>query len=417
MFGPVSTKQVFAWPILALVVSAGLAVWLFWSPVGPVVPAVLLALSLSGLLAVGLARRTALEEHKGAVSASALAASKELEAARERQALDGLADGLDVWILLVDRAGTILYANDKFSSVFRYPEPVGQSILAVTLSRDLASLVTESAESGEPKSREVVFEHPAERVGLARAWREGEDGDHLFVSVYDVTDLRRLERARRDFVANVSHELRTPMATIRAMAETILDDSETTNDETKRYLTKVISEVDRLTRISNDLLTLSVAESKPTQRASVDLSDLCRSAAHQTSPKAKRKKLGFTSHLDQDVIVEANPEQITQVLLNLLENAINYTSEGSVELTCRSEGDTARVEVTDTGMGIPSEHLGRIFERFYRVDKARSRETGGTGLGLSIVKHIIESHGGQAGVESRLNEGSTFWFTLPLAQE
>lgn len=338
-------------------------------------------------------------------------------AVRERNVLDGLAEGLDVWILLLDSEGKIQYANERAMEAFGFKNPLGQSVLAVTLSRDLAELVEASGRGEIAEIRELTLRHPQERTVLARVWPANDQKDQFFLSVYDVTDLRRLERARRDFVANVSHELRTPMATIRAMAETILEDPQPTESPNTRYLQKVITEVDRLTRISDDLLVLSAAESDSKQKEPIELASVVNAAAQQIRPKAERKGLELIATDVDQAVVMGNAEQLTQVMLNLLENAVNYTASGTIRVSLTTSHDTAEVRVEDSGIGIPSEHMGRVFERFYRVDKARSRATGGTGLGLSIVRNIIETHGGVVGVESVLNEGSTFWFRLPILED
>ena len=338
-------------------------------------------------------------------------------AVRERNVLDGLVEGLDVWILLLDRQGQIQYANEEAIKAVGFKNPLGQSVLAVTLSRELADLVEASAAGQATEMVELTLRHPQERIVMARVWPANDQGDQFFLSVYDVTDLRRLERARRDFVANVSHELRTPMATIRAMAETILDEPQPEDSPNTRYLQKVITEVDRLTRISDDLLILSAAESDSKHKEPVELAQVVHAALVQARPKTERKGLELKEGALDPAVVMGNAEQLTQVMLNLLENAINYTANGSIEVSCIAKDGFATVSVKDSGMGIPSDHLARVFERFYRVDKARSRATGGTGLGLSIVRNIIESHGGTVGVESVLNSGSTFWFRIPILED
>ena len=335
------------------------------------------------------------------------------EVDRHRDALDDLADGLDVLVFLVDSDGAVQYANTRATEAFRFPDPVGQTLLAVTLSRDLQELVKRAAEAGAVQRAEIVFSHPVERIGVAQVWPESSGGGRLFVSVYDITDLRRLERVRRDFVANVSHELRTPMTTVRAMAETILDESPDADPTTTRFLNKIVAEVDRLTHITGDLLTLSQAESDAPAKTETDLAEIVRAVAGQLAKKAEDKGLRLALQVPKSANLIANEAQLTQVVMNLLDNAINYTHAGSVDVSLYADGDFWTFEVADTGIGIPSEHQSRIFERFYRVDKARSRASGGTGLGLAIVRHIIEAHGGTVAVKSELNQGSTFTVRLP----
>jgi len=286
--------------------------------------------------------------------------------------------------------------------------------LAVTLSYDLEQLVIMAGKTRSPQSSEIAFTYPDERVGLARVWSTDEGGDRVFVSVYEITDLRRLERIRQDFVANVSHELRTPLTIIRSMAETLLDDEPSISERSTKYLSKIVSEVDRLSMISQDLLILSAAESNPVRKQMCDLTDVFRSAVQQLEPKAAEKDLSLTFEGPPRCIVEANTSQMTQVALNLIDNAIKYTTTGEIRVAVETCDPTVRISVTDTGIGIPSDQVKRIFERFYRIDRARGRSTGGTGLGLSIVKHIVEAHGGSVTLESALNHGSTFTVELPI---
>ncbi|MCW5935849.1 MAG: ATP-binding protein [Fimbriimonadaceae bacterium] len=397
-----------------LVVLAVLSGWLLVGRVtGPVLVGVLtVLLGLAGT-AAALAFRGLREAEDLAQSVEARSNVLEVEIQRSRDALDDLADGLDVMIFLTDADGQIRYANEAAVAAFGFEDPQGQSILAVTLSRELNDLIAEAARTDRPQRAEIAFRHPVERVGVARVWKEGASQPRYFVSVYDITDVRRLERVRRDFVANVSHELRTPMTTIRAMAETVQDELPAT-DPSQRYLTKVLKEVDRLTALTDDLLALSVAESQPAVKNLVALSELLRKVFEQMRPKAEDKGLDIKLYIDKDVSVLGDEAQLTQVLINLIDNALNYTHEGCVEVSLASDEEEARLQVKDTGIGISSEHLPRIFERFYRVDKGRSRVTGGTGLGLSIVRHIVEAHGGKVTVESVLNGGSEFTVRLPV---
>lgn len=327
----------------------------------------------------------------------------------QRRSVDDLADGLDIAIFICDPRANILYANRRATELFDFEEPLGRNVLAVTLSHDLERLVVEAHREQNPKNAELVFPYPTERTGLAKAWATP-DG-RVFLSVYEITDLRRLERVRQDFVANVSHELRTPMTLIRAMAETLMDGDDPELRE--RYLGKIVSEVDRLSMISQDLLILSAAESNPVRKHACDVAEVFRGVLQQLEARASEKGLALSYEGPEHLTIEANSAQMTQVALNLIENAINYTPQGEVSVQIEPRGAEVQILVRDTGMGIASEHQPRVFERFYRVDKARSRSTGGTGLGLSIVKHIVEAHGGRVMVTSALNQGSTFAVTLP----
>lgn len=332
---------------------------------------------------------------------------------QRQNAVDVLADGLDIAIFICDAKANILYANRRAAEMFNFPDPVGRTILAVTLSHDLEQLVFDTWREETAHNGELGFTYPDERVGLAKAWPQM-DSQRVFLSIYEITDLRRLERIRQDFVSNVSHELRTPLTIIRAMAETLLDDPESSVETREKYLEKIVNEVDRLSLIANDLLILSAAESNTAKKNACDIADVFRGAVQQLKTKAKEKGLKLDYSGPDRLVVEANGTQMTQVALNLVDNAINYTTMGSVSVCVKQQDGFAEIAVKDTGIGIGSEHQPRIFERFYRVDKGRSRATGGTGLGLSIVKHIVEAHGGRVTVESALNQGSTFTVHLPI---
>jgi len=328
----------------------------------------------------------------------------------QRSSIDALADGLDVAVFICDPKANVRYANRRATTLFGFESPQGRPILSVTLSHELEQLVLAASRSQIRQQAEMSFRYPEERVGVAQAWRG--ESDRVFLSVYDISDLRRLERVRQDFVANVSHELRTPLTLIRAMAETLED--QPSDEVLGRYLRKIIEEVDRLSLISQDLLILSAAESNPVRKQSCDIAEVFRGVVAQLNQKATEKGLTLGYQGPSSLLTEANQSQLTQVAINLVDNAINYTTTGRVTVILSGDASCVEVSVRDTGIGIPSDHLPRIFERFYRVEKGRSRATGGTGLGLSIVKHIVEAHGGSVAVESALNHGSTFTIRLPL---
>ncbi len=378
-------------------------------------PAVIIGFAGGGL-AIALGLNTARQMGEKVNQLSSLHAQSELlqsQLEAQQRAVDNLADGLEVALFICDSRGQIVYANRRASELFDFRDPRGRPVLAVTLSHDLERIALDAQRTEQPQRSELSFSFPKERVGLVKAWVNPEDPGKVFLSVYDITDLRRLERIRQDFVANVSHELRTPMTLIRSMAETLLDDAEKAT-QSERYLTKIIDEVDRLSLMSQDLLILSAAESNPVRKHGCDIADVFRASVVQLEASAHRKGLELRYDGAKECLIEANTAQMVQVALNLIQNAINYTNTGSIVVTVKQKKDVAEISVEDTGIGIASEHLPRIFERFYRIDKGRSRNTGGTGLGLSIAKHIVEAHGGELKVDSALNRGSTFTVVLPL---
>ncbi|MSV29895.1 MAG: HAMP domain-containing protein [Bryobacterales bacterium] len=230
-------------------------------------------------------------------------------------------------------------------------------------------------------------------------------------------ELEKLERVRKDFVINVSHELRTPLASIQGYTETLMDGALEDSANNMRFLGIIRHNAERLARLTADLMTLSRIElkSQDFQMARYPLADLLENALDTVRPIAERKGILLEPADVSGIAVRADAEAVHQILSNLLDNAMKYTPEGGrIALRASVKGGRVDVSVADTGVGIPAEELPRLFERFYRVDKARSRELGGTGLGLAIVKHLVLSHGGEVRVESELGRGSTFYFTLPL---
>lgn len=237
--------------------------------------------------------------------------------------------------------------------------------------------------------------------------------------VEDITELRRLEQVRTDFAANVSHELKTPLTSIRGFVETLQDGAIDNPEMARKFLNIIVMETDRLSRLINDILSISKLESGrdevTTERIRLDKKayDICEMLTIQ----ARSKNVTLNYHLNDDpVYIIGNPDRVEQLLVNLTENAIKYNRDGgSVTVQVFENGEEANITISDTGIGIAEENLPRLFERFYRVDKGRSRQMGGTGLGLAIVKHIVRSMNGEIEVHSKLGEGTEFLVTLPLA--
>jgi len=233
--------------------------------------------------------------------------------------------------------------------------------------------------------------------------------------VQDLTELRRAEGARQEFVANVSHELRTPVTNIRAMAETLLAGAKDDPQSAEHFCAHIVRESERLAHLIDNLLDLAALDAgKPPERELVNLFALANGVRERLLHKARDRGIRVQVTIPDHLTVMAEPERIEQVFFNLIDNALHYTAPGGeVTVSAIEQNGLIEVAVEDTGIGIPPADLPRIFERFYRVDKARSRERGGSGLGLAIVKHIVEAHGGHVSVQSELGKGTRFAFTLP----
>lgn len=364
-------------------------------------------------------RQTKQESTRRLQEANAAGTSLAAISANNQQKLKALSDSSGAGIVMLDERGKIVHTNANADRILGCdPDSmVGRALIQATLSSELQDFVVQAAAGRAAQTRDFQMSGAPPRILRASVYpfQEGLSGvAETMVVLVDVTELRRLEMIRRDFVANVSHELRTPLASIRAMAETLQDGALGDEEVADRFLGTIISEADRLARISEDLLILSDAESKTPTKEPFDLDALIREIVSRSKSFATERGIEVSLHLNGRLPVCAARDQMEQVIVNLLDNAIKYTPQGGqVAITARRTATAVRVEVKDTGIGIMQEHLPRLFERFYRVDKARSRESGGTGLGLSIVKNIIEAHGGEVTVESELHRGSTFAITLP----
>ena len=246
---------------------------------------------------------------------------------------------------------------------------------------------------------------------------KGEQTAGVVVVLHDVTELRRLERVRRDFVANVSHELKTPLTSIKGYVETLQSGAKTEPELLDRFLQRIDVNASRLVELVQDILSLARVENQDGRlgKTAVDLTTLARTSVIHHEHAVMTKNISLQVDVSDQVVVQGDTEAMRQVIDNLLTNAIKYTPDGgSVRLTIGRDGSQAVLRVQDTGVGIPTEHHARIFERFYRVDKHRSREDGGTGLGLSIVKHLVHSMNGKVSVSSTPGHGSTFIVQMHL---
>ena len=353
--------------------------------------------------------------------------ARSARSADDRSQLLGILGGLSQGVVAVDADERVVHMNAMAARLLqaRAREALGKPIWEVARSLQVSECLARALREGGEIADELVFDGHGEQQSiqvLAEPLLDGDGRTSGAVAVLqDVTRLRRLEAVRRDFVANVSHELKTPLTAIRGLVETLLDDPEMSQETRVRFLAKVRNQTQRLAALVTDLLTLSRVESgrEALEKAPVDLRGPVRESVHSLMQEALARRLDVQMALPaQPLVVLGDAEALRQVMDNLIGNAIKYTPEGGrVWVRLDEDAGSARIEVQDTGIGIEPRDQERIFERFYRVDKARSRELGGTGLGLSIVKHITLAHRGEVAVESTPGQGSTFRVRIPLRPE
>lgn len=342
----------------------------------------------------------------------------------EKNKLEVILNNLTDGILVIDRQLRIVLANPSACNMLGLNQQTFEDrpILELVLNHHLLDLIQQVHQSQQPFDSELTLHQPEHRrlhASLAPLF-DASSGTATgsIVVLRDLTHLRHLERVRQDFVANVSHELRTPITTIKAMTETLLGGAWKDEAILHHYLEATNKESDRMAELVNDLLTLARLDAGVSQSfEAFNLVEIIKEVGKQFRT-IREKTHHFEILLPEKPLpqIVGNHNQIKQVLLNLLDNAFKYTPAGGrVSLTACAENGMIMISVADSGIGIPQADLNRIFERFYRVDKARSREMGGTGLGLSIVKHIVENHGGQIQVTSQPGEGSVFTVLIPAA--
>jgi two-component system, OmpR family, phosphate regulon sensor histidine kinase PhoR len=342
------------------------------------------------------------------------------ELTEERDRAGQILDALDDGVLLLDGAGRLLLANPTARAWFGLADdlrpglPAGR-VLGVP---QVAELAERAASSRTPLTGTVTVVFPEHRALALRATPLADRGPtgRIVVTLTDTTQRRRLEALRRDFVANASHELKTPVAAVRALAETLLTALPEDPAAGRRFAGRIAREAERLDALVRDLLDLSRVERDTVHVEPVDLAGLAKEVVGSYADRATERRIRFRAELRPGVAMRGDRALLGLLLSNLLDNALRHTQAGGTVLV-RLDDQEGRVvlQVRDDGDGIPAGELPRIFERFYRVDKARTRRTGGTGLGLAIVRHVAEAHGGSVTVDSELGRGSTFTATLPAA--
>lgn len=343
----------------------------------------------------------------------------------EREQIQSILFTMVEGIVATEASGRVAFMNPAAENLFDLQPgaAIGRFPREIWREYDMAEIFHLVFVTGEPEEREIYIESPVKRLLKVQVIpiRMEEEGEvqGVLVVLRDLTRIRHLETVRSEFVANVSHELRTPLTSIKGFVETLLDGGIGAPDSARRFLNIISQETDRLNRIINDLLDLSRLESGRTElyASKLLIGPLVDDIRQTLDGRLREKNLGFSVELSSTPVL-ADEDRIREVLVNLIDNAIKYTPDGgSIRIRENDAGDQQEYTICDNGIGIPKESLGRIFERFYRVDKARSREMGGTGLGLSIVKHMIDRHGGRVWVESEYGRGTCFHFTLPKFRE
>lgn len=340
---------------------------------------------------------------------------EELEA--ERRHLKAVVSGMSEGILVTDSAGFVWLANSTFREIFGIRrEAAGRSPLELTGQHQLEELIVSTLVDGAGSASEIQLQgQPNRHVALAST-PLGEDLGVVVVA-RDITNLVRLTQVRRDFIANISHELKTPLSAIRGYTETLRDGAIEEPEASERFLGRILQQCSRLHTLLEDLLTLSRLENLEGQLESqpVDLEEVLGDCLETLAPQIGDRQIHLEVKASPLPSQTGDPEALQRLVINLLDNAIKYNRRGG-RVTVQLSSNQRRVvlQVDDTGIGIPATSIDRVFERFYRVDKGRSRDEGGTGLGLAIVKHVAQLHGGRVEVESHLGVGSTFRVYLPV---
>ncbi len=344
---------------------------------------------------------------------------------REEFNLRTILGSMEEGVMVVDAHHVLRLVNPSFIRLFEPKgDPLGQTVLRVLREPELEEMVTSALATGEAQAREVSMNgtKPVRHFAVHAVPMSDETGGPGVVTfLRDISRLRQLEEVRREFVANVSHELRTPLSIFHGYLENLRDDPAMPRKEQAEVFAILAKHSQRLNALLEDLLTLARLESRhdKLQIEQIGVGEILRAVSADWEGKIAKKKLTLTLDVAADLPpLFADPLRLEQVLINLLENAVKYTEPGGqIRLRALLAGEQLELRVEDSGVGIPPTDLVHIFERFYRADKARTREQGGTGLGLSIVKHIAQIHGGSVTAESTYGVGTTIIVRLPLGQK
>jgi two-component system phosphate regulon sensor histidine kinase PhoR len=339
------------------------------------------------------------------------------EMARARAHTDAILTGMVEGVLLVDRGGRVVLINPAMRAMLHVTStPEGQHYLEVVRQPDIASMIAAALDSRPTTPVEVAFDREPRRQVVANVVPVGSERGGAVLVLHDITELRHADQVRRDFVANVSHELRTPLTAIRGYVEALMD-APPDEQESRRFLEIISRHALRMERLVRDLLRLARLDAgqETIARAACSLEAIVMAVAHDLHPALEARHQRVQCEVAPDAAsVPGDAAKLHDVFRNLIENAGNYSPDGGlIDVIARRSGSAVEVEVADRGPGVPEADLPRIFERFYRVDRSRSRDPGGTGLGLSIVKHLVELHGGSVRAAARPGGGAVFTVRLP----
>lgn len=343
------------------------------------------------------------------------------EISENQQRLMGVLTNMTSGVMFVSEHRRIMLVNPAIEAMLgtRQQDLVGKLHIEAGKNFGLSQFIDRCIDTGQRLREEVHIYYPQERildVNIAPYINSKGEQRGGVVVLHDITEIRRLEKVRSDFVANVSHELRTPITSIKGFTETLLDGAMYDEEAARHFLQIISDESERLYRLITDILELSKIEQRRIELrlGAVNVREVMEEIVALVQEQALRKQLTFTLPV-RDVVIQSDKDALRQILLNLVANAIAYTPEGGrIDLVLERKEHSVEIKVSDTGIGIPEKEISRIFERFYRVDKARSRDSGGTGLGLAIVKHLVENLQGHIIVESKEGAGSTFTVVLPV---
>lgn len=343
---------------------------------------------------------------------------KEIRAQNQKLAV--IFDSMIEGVIVVDKTSRIISINQTIEKIFNISraEAEGKAFLETIRNNNIYEIINSVLAKGETFSAEISLIFPVHKTFEVNATPIFDNNivSGCLLVIHDITEIRKLETIRSDFVANVSHELKTPLTSIKGFVETLLEGALDDKENNRNFLKIIQSHAERLDNLVNDLLSLSHLESKEImiKKTNVNMKQLVEEVISGFKSQLKKKDIEIKNELSADISLPADKDRLEQVITNLIDNAIKFNKEkGSIRIYGEETNNKIKIIVEDSGSGIPEKDIPRIFERFYRVDKARSRELGGTGLGLSIVKHIVDLHNGSVGVESIEGFGSKFWFSLP----